>query len=184
MLRQTCLLAAFLGLPMLAHAADWAVDPDSSSIEVRYTQGGKEQTAQFESFTADITFDPADLGNASIIAEIDITSFSRGTSQIDGAVASAQWFAASDYPTARFESRSVEDAGGGDYRIEGDLTIRDTTLPVTLSGPITIDGAQAQAQVTVTLDRSNFGVGQGDFATDSQVGFDVPVTITINATSS
>lgn len=167
-----------------AYAQDWSVDPEASSIEVRYTQGSNESRAVFERFTAQISFDPTDLDAASIRAEIDMGSFASGNSQIDGAVASAQWFATPDFPLAVFESTAVNDAGEGIYAIDGDLTIRDVTLPVTLTGPITIDGSSASAAVEAILDRSQFGVGQGDFESESQVKHAVAVAITIAASSS
>lgn len=180
MLRSIVVVSLLMVAP--SHAADWEMDPQASSIEISYTQGSNETSARFDDFTTAITFDPADLDNASIRADIEIASFNSGNPQIDGAVAGADWFSTANFPTAAFESQTIEDLGDGTYAIHGELTIRENAVPITLTGPIAIDGDRATASVSVDLNRTNYGVGQGDFESESQVGHSVPVRITIEAT--
>lgn len=176
------LTAALILIPSLSvHASAWTVDQAESSIQFQFTQGANETNGRFEQFTANIVFDPADLSAAVITAEIDVTSFNSGNSQIDEAVQSADWLYASDHPMAMFTSTEVTEAGDGTYAITGDLVIRGQSLPVTLLGPIIIDGDTAEAVVEVTLDRAAHGIGQGDLSSGDQVGLQVPVTITIQA---
>ena len=175
------LLLAAITPVSLARATEWVVDPGQSAIEFRYSQSGSEMAGRFDEFNATIDFDPTDLVNARISAEISIGSFNSGNAQIDSAVAGADWFNLAEFPKAEFMSTSVTVAQSGNYAIEGNLTIRGLSMPVTLTGPITIDGNAAFAVVSTQLQRTDFGVGQGDFASDKQVGHEVPVTITIHA---
>lgn len=187
-MQSICNRAQFLGfilttglLTNQAAGASWNMDADASKITFSYTQSGNKNTGQFDRFSSDIIFDPADLANASISAEIDITSFNSGNSQIDGAVSGSDWFQSSDFATANFQSSAIVDAGDGNYKVTGDLTIKGNTVPVTLTGPITIGGDKASAEMSVSLNRTDYNVGQGDFESETQVAHEVPVTITIAA---
>ena len=40
----------------------------------------------------------------------------------------------SNYPTVTFRSTKVDDHGDGEFTLEGELTVKDTTRPVTLKG--------------------------------------------------
>jgi polyisoprenoid-binding protein YceI len=48
-----------------------------------------------------------------------------------GHLRSADFFDTATFPKATFASTAIEGRGGNDYRVTGDLTIRDTTRPVT-----------------------------------------------------
>ena len=56
----------------------------------------------------------------------------------DAHLRSADFFDADQYPTISFESTAVEAVKGNDYRVTGDLTIRDVTRPVTFD--VELDG--------------------------------------------
>jgi len=67
---------------------------------------------------------------------IDTASIETGEPQRDGHLRSADFLDAEKYSTLRFTSTRVE-ALGGNYKIYGDLTIRDISKPVVLEAEIT-----------------------------------------------
>ncbi len=70
------------------------------------------------------------------------------------------FFAVDKYPTANFEIVSV--SGSGDsYTVTGNLTIKDTTLPVTAPATFAVDGDTVTGTADFTLDRTEFGVRYG-----------------------
>lgn len=160
----------------------WRVDYAESRLGFTATQTGKSFDGVFEKYDAEIVFDPSDLSTASIDVAVDMTSATTGDKQRDAALPGSDWFKAKDFPSARFQSSNVEEAGQGAYVAHGSLTIRDATKNVDLPFTLAIDGDKAKANGELMLLRTDYGVGQGEFATDEWVGLEVKVTVEIVAT--
>ncbi len=62
---------------------------------------------------------------------VETASIDTGVDQRDGHLRSADFFDADTWPTMTFTSTRVEAKGGDDYKVTGDLTIKDVTRPVT-----------------------------------------------------
>jgi polyisoprenoid-binding protein YceI len=75
-----------------------------------------------------------DPQQSSVEATIDVASVESGDPKRDEHLRSADFFDAAAYPTVTFRSTSVDDHGNGEFTLVGDLTVRDTTRPVTLHG--------------------------------------------------
>ena len=75
-----------------------------------------------------------DPTQSSVEAVIDITAVDSGDPKRDEHLRSADFFDADTHPTATFRSTKVIDKGDGEFTLEGDLTVRDQTRPVTLEG--------------------------------------------------
>ena len=175
------LALALIALSSPAMAVDWLVDPEASTMTFGFSQMGQQVEGRFEKFEASVSFDSAALDQAAITSTIDIASVSTGNAQVDTGVQSAGWFYVASHPTASFVSHSVVSAGGDLYDIEGDLTIKGTSLPVTLRAEIVIDGSRATANATTTIDRRDFGIGIGEWAANPAVGFEIPITLAVTA---
>lgn len=160
----------------------WALDKAASRIEFSGTQTGTPFTGVFENFDAVIVFDPADLPSARIEAVIDTASARTGDRQRDAALPGAEWFSSQAFPEARFVSATVTAAGEGAYEAAGMLSIRGVERPLTLPFTMTVVDGRATADGAVTLNRTDFGIGQGeDFLTDKWVGYEVKLAIHIEA---
>jgi polyisoprenoid-binding protein YceI len=99
-------------------------------------------------------------------ATIDVSSIDTGKRRRDVDLRKAGYLAADEHPRATFRSTAVRDTGDGRYALDGELTLRGTTRPVTLD--VTPDGldagptggpAEAGFSATTTVDRHDFGVG-------------------------
>ena len=64
---------------------------------------------------------------------------------------------------------------------DGTLDLRGVKKPVSLPFGLKIDGDTATARGVTTLDRTAFGVGQGEWASTDQIGGKVKVSFTITA---
>lgn len=158
----------------------WAVDKGKSRIEFTGSQTGKEFTGSFSSFDVSVVFDPANLAAARIKATIDMASAKAGDRQRDDALPSKDWFSVASFPTAVFESSDIR-AAGSSYEASGTLTLRGVSKDLTLPFSLDISGDHAVADGSVSLVRSDFGVGQGEFVTGEWVGLDVKVSVHIEA---
>ena len=69
---------------------------------------------------------------SSVVATLDVAGVTSGEAGRDDHLRNADFFDVEKYPTITFRSTKVAAARGGDYRLTGDLTIKDVTKPVTL----------------------------------------------------
>jgi len=104
-----------------------------------------------------------EAGEPSVNVTIKSASIDTRVVARDTHLRSADFFDVEKYPELRFVSRRAERAGDG-YRMTGDLTIRDTTRPVTLE--VTEEGAgvdpwgneKVAFSATGEFNRSDFGL--------------------------
>ena len=82
--------------------------------------------------TADIDEQTGSL--SSVNAEISVASVDTDNAKWDGHLRSDDFFNAGRYPTITFESTSIVPEANGNYRVDGILTIRDVSKPITLEG--------------------------------------------------
>jgi|YelNatPaOPRAMG01_1025707.scaffolds.fasta_scaffold04031_16 polyisoprenoid-binding protein YceI len=90
----------------------------------------------FEKISGTLTGDPADLENAKVDIRIDTGSVSTRDQQRDGHLKSQDFFYVEKFPEMKFVSKKIKKKGKEDFEITGDLTIRDVTKEVTLSGTL------------------------------------------------
>ena len=174
---------AALDLPELAGAVIWEVDQAASMVGFKATQNGKEFEGRFTRFDVGVVLDPeAPDTDGQIVAAIDLASVEAGNSDRNGALPTEAWFHIAMHPVAIFRSESIAKTGEGAYVAGGTLTIKgitkDVAMPFTLE--ITEEG-RAIADGSAMLNRSEFQVGTGEFATDQWVGFGVEVILHIEA---
>jgi polyisoprenoid-binding protein YceI len=172
-------LAFLLLLTSNAFASDWTMNTDSSQLTFEGTQAGAPFQGSFSDFSSAITLDPNNLEDASISVEIIAASANSGSAERDGALPGADWFDVDSHPTANFISSFVTKTDAG-YMAEGTLTIKGTSLPVTLPFSLDIDGDQAKAAGSLTIDRNDYGIGTGPLS--PMVGNEVAITFELVAT--
>ena len=160
----------------------WRILPEASRVMFTGRQGDDAFTGRFSRFDAQVTLDPDDPTGASIVASVDLSSVDAGSGDRNDSLPESGWFDTARHPRATFRSESVEAVEGG-YEAEGTLTLkgieRDVVMPFTLS----VEGGRAVADATLTLDRTDFRVGEGDFAGPEWVGTAVEVQIHVEAVS-
>ncbi len=88
---------------------------------------------RFSEFSGTIQFDPENVAASSVEVTINPASITTNTADRDAHLRSADFFDVENYPQATFRSTRVS-GSADDLVIEGELTIKDTTRPVTLKG--------------------------------------------------
>lgn len=142
---------------------------------------GQPVIGSFQQWTADIVFSPDDLKNSSLTVKVDLASVATGDEQRDSALPSADWFDVAHHPTAIFLASNFKKVAEGSYKANGTLSLRDKTAPIVLSFKLKIDGDKATAKGSTTLDRTVFGVGQGEFSATDQISAAVKVSFNLTA---
>lgn len=73
-----------------------------------------------------------DLSKTDVTLTIDVDSIDTRTPDRDAHLRSADFFDVENYPTITFKSTGVDEVEEGSYIVNGDLTIRDVTRPVSV----------------------------------------------------
>ena len=144
-------------------AGTWNLDPTHTEIGfvARHMMVSKVR-GKFEKYTGSITTAANPL-ESHAEAEIDLSSITTGNDQRDGHLRSSDFFDVDTHPTMTFRSTGVR-PDGEDFLVDGELTIRDITKPVTLKvelggfGPDPYGGTRAGFTATAVINRSDFGV--------------------------
>jgi polyisoprenoid-binding protein YceI len=101
--------------------------------------------------------------DTSIEAVIDVASVNTGQPDRDNHLRTSDFFLVEEFPKMTFRSTGLR-ADGDDFTVDGDLTLRGVTKPVTLTGEfggIITDPyglTRAGATATTTINRLDFGV--------------------------
>jgi polyisoprenoid-binding protein YceI len=114
----------------------WQLDPAHSSIEfsVKHMMMTTVR-GRFKQFRGSLTADEDHPQGCCVEVEIDVPSIDTGQPDRDAHLRSPDFFDSERYPTISFRSAEAEGdfAREGDrFRVPGELTIRDTTIPVVL----------------------------------------------------
>lgn len=142
----------------------WTIDASHSEVafSARHMMVSKVK-GRFPRFSGqlEIAERPED---SSLRVEIEAAGIDTGNEQRDAHLRSADFLDVERFPTLRYTSRSVEQTGRTTLRVEGELTIRDVTRPVTLFAEYeggatppwggTVAGFTARAEI----DREDFGI--------------------------
>ncbi len=146
-------------IPAVALSSAWTVDYAASTLRFLGEEGGASFEGQFSNFTAEIIFDPDNLGAASISVEVRTTSAGSGSDFRDGTMKDGEWFDVKAHESAHFTSSTIRKTGANAYAADGTLTIKDFTHDVTLAFTLDIDGDQASAAGGADLIRTDYGLG-------------------------
>lgn len=159
------------GLFAFVQLGNWKVSPDYS---VKFS--GKGVTGIFKTFSADINFDASKLATSTIAITIDVASLNTGNAVQNRHAVGADWFDATKYPKIRFTSASIEKSGSG-YIVKGKMEVKGKVKDVAIPFNFTQSGASGEFTSTLTIKRSDYGVGaaSNDVSDEIKVELKVPV---------
>lgn len=119
----------------------------------------------FREVEGTLLLDEAEPTRSSAEIRIAAASLESGNQQRDGHLRSADFFDAENHPWITFRSTSIEHRSGDDYRISGDMTIRETTRPITFDATFLgfYAGMQGTRRVALSartkINRKDWGLG-------------------------
>jgi polyisoprenoid-binding protein YceI len=143
----------------------WQIDPSHSSVTAaaRHMMLTTVRGA-FSGTTGVIEFDPAKPEAGGVELRIPAASVNTGDEKRDGHLRSADFLDAATYPEIVFQSTKVTPKGKDRFVVDGDLTIRGTTKPVSVNVELVGIGADPRAgqraafDATFSFDRTQWGL--------------------------
>jgi polyisoprenoid-binding protein YceI len=178
-------IAAFLALLLTAvpaRAAHWSVDYANSRLGFSVQWSNEPFSAQFKHWNATIDFDPADLAHANVSVNVELGSEASDEPDFDSGLKGAQGFQTSQFPSARYSTTKFVRKSADSFEAQGKLTIRGITRDIAMPFKLAITGRTAHMTGTAHVLRTDFGLGQGEWAAPSPVAHDVSITIDLLAT--
>jgi polyisoprenoid-binding protein YceI len=126
--------------------------------------------------------------DSSVNVEIKTASIKTDTEKRDDHLKSGDFLLIEEYPEITFTSTAVRPTGGTGFELDGDLTIKDVTKPVTLTGEFLgagpgMDGETPMlaASARTTIEREDWGVNwnmaveTGGFLVSKKVDLEIEV---------
>lgn len=159
-------LTLSLGLPALASAETWVIDPAHtvSGFTVKHMMI-TNVTGVFEVTKGVIEYKPGEPGSIKADITIETKSVNTRIGRRDDDLRSDNFFSAEKFPTLVFKSKGIQNVRADGFDLVGDLTIRDVTREVVLK----VDGPTAPvrdpqgnrrvgANASTTISRKDFGI--------------------------
>ncbi len=145
-------------------AGTWTIDPTHSEIgfSVRHLMVSKVK-GRFGTFSGTFVTGANPL-DSSVEATADLSSIDTANADRDAHIRSADFFDVEQHPELHYKSTGIRQ-DGHDFIVDGDLTIRDITKPVSLH--LEVNGFQATTPfgdsrvgftATTEINRDDFGV--------------------------
>ena len=164
----------------------YAVDPAHSNIgfEVKH-MGIATVRGAFKTFNG--TIEAAD-SSLTLSGTVELESIDTGDAARDGHLKAPDFFDAEQFPQITFSSASTE-VSGDSITLNGDITIKGATKPITLSGTVLEGGEDPWGnqrvgfEVEGSIDRNEFGLTWNQTLPNGNVliGNDVKLVVSVSA---
>ncbi len=177
-------LATLLSSVAYAAPETYVIEPTHSMPRFEYSHFGYSlQLSRFDTTSGNITLD-RNAKSGSIDVSIDAKSVNTGSTLFNGHIQGEDFLDTAKYPTITFSSNKLKFDGDKVVSVDGNLTIKGITKPVTLTVnsflcmPHPMMKKEAcGATATAMVKRSDFNMGK--YA--PYVGDDVTLTIPVEA---
>lgn len=171
-MKKLALVAAVSGLCAFSNAAlaapeIFVIDPNHTAPRFEYNHFGySNQMHRFDKSSGKIVLDRV-AQTGSVEVTIDATSVNTGLALFNAHIQGEDFFGTAKYPNIGFKSTKVRFDGGKPVAVEGNLTIKGVTRPVTLNMtsfhamPHPMNKKDAiGANASTKINRSDFNMGK------------------------
>ena len=171
---------------------NYNLDLEESNIiwKARKVTGAHEGTVALKSGGLEFTDGMLSGGSFEIdMTTIDCTDLQgEWKDKLVGHLKSDDFFGVNNYPTAKFVISNVISRGTpGEYKIVGDLTIKETTKEIKFNAMVDDGGETKTSTAKITVDRSDFDIRYGSGSFFDNLGdktiydeFDLEVSMVMN----
>lgn len=182
-MKKTLIAAVFTTLiagPAFAAPQTYTLDPTHTFPRFSYDHMGmSKQILRFNKTSGTVVLDKQ-AKNAKVDVTIDMTSIDTGFEAFDGHIQGADFLDTAKFPTATFKSTKVNFEGDKPVSIDGNLTIKGITKPITLTVTSFLNGPHPMlkkdsigANASAVIKRSEFNAGNYAPAVGDEVTLDI-----------
>ncbi len=166
-----------------SRVGEWKIIPSKSNISFQAKQEDSVISGKFKKFNGKIIFDKNLLSKSSVEMNIETSSIEMPFAEALATVSGGDWLAISSFPKAIFKAdKFVALSTSQSFEGNGNLTIKGKTVPakITFAFP-QYDSSHARAEGSVSIKRSDFGIGSRDAKKSNGVADEVLINFVIEA---
>ena len=165
-------------VPFLAGAAspvtsgEWC-SADPSTFSFKTTFESEVLPGEFRVF--DVRYTEA----AGLHVTVDLAAADMGDADMNEVLADPAWFGTETFPEAEFAADEIITTGAGRFVAEGVLDLKGVQQPVAVPFAFAESEDSASMQGELSLRRTDFDVGSGEWSTGEAIGLDVRLVFDI-----
>lgn len=162
-------------------APKWNMVAQHSTLQFSAQQEGKTFSGNIKSFDAEIYFDAEDLEGSAVLVRVPIGEIDAKDSDRNATLPGKAWFSVKQFPEAVYRANKFSKSGEGEYLAEGTLSLKGIEKPLNLPFSLQIDDNKAIMTSQVSLDRTDWNIGEDPWHTDEWVSRSVTLNIKVHA---
>ena len=166
--------------PAAAPAAATAALPrwvqgSGSTLTFTFDQAGAASKGSFRQFATELAYDEKSPASGSLHVQVQIASVDTQDQERNEMLASADLFDAQKFPTAQYTAGTFARTAAGGLEAVGKLTLRGVTRDLRLPLKIVKTATGLELSGATTINRLDYGVGQGDWKSTEGVADEVKI---------
>ena len=142
---------------------------------------GVTMDGSFTKYNVKLSFDPAKPESTVALMDLQLASVDAGYVEANSELAGKDWFDTAAYPTARFESTSVQTLPDNKYQLNGKLTIKGRTREISTPVTFASKGSKGLFEGTFSFNRSEFAIGKGVWSDPKIVADQIKIRFRLQA---
>lgn len=163
----------------------WMLDKAHTSVNFTINHFFSEVKGNFKDFDGSFQLDPKNPASGEISFTIKVNSINTENVKRDTHLKSSDFFDVETYSEITFVSTKLEPTSNNEFLAHGNLTMRGVTKKVSLPFKITGEMEHPMMKGTMilglllntTLNRTDYNIGTGSWATTMVVGDEVKINI-------
>ena len=177
-MKKRMLILLLLPLGGVVQAQSWTI-ASGSTLGFETSFEGAPLQGSFKRFGGRISLDKQHPQACRFDVHIELASVHTGNPTGDKQVQSADFFDVAAHPEAHYQADHCSWNGKGPIDVQGFLTLRGVKKPVPLQATLQAGG---KLSATATVNRLDFGVGQGQWSNGSIINAQVRIKADLKLT--
>jgi len=172
--------AAAYGLSQYGQTRGGSLVASESSVTLVADVTNSETLFEFSDTTVSANIDPDNPSASTLQVVVPTATVTSKNLQAQGSLPNTDWFDVENFPEATFTSTGFENGQEpNSLEVTGDLSIKDTTLPVTFTLRLVTDESTGQtaAEANLPIDRFDYRIGTQSQPDEDSVGAIVTIQV-------
>lgn len=161
--------------PTTVLAKEWQMIAGDSRLEYVATYEGQEAPGEFRSFEAKLDFNPGAPGAGRLDVHVNLASADMYSSDVNEAIMEREWLDSKNVGPAEFTSSDIARVDGDRFVARGTLQVKGVEANLELPFTWERHGSEATMDGAITIDRTRFNIGTGEWASPTPIGVKVEV---------
>lgn len=168
-MNRIVLFALLIGTSLPAVASEWrSTEGSEFTFEVAFE--GAPLSGYFREFNVVLKCDAACPESGSLRVTVNLKAADMGDPDMNEVLLDPAWLAVEQFTEAIFCSDSIARQAPGEFVATGSLNLKGTVKDIAVPFAWASSGVQATMQGKFVLQRTDFDVGSGEWATDASIG--------------